>query len=316
KAPRYNVDVKIPGYFGGCWGMHMLHLPGDFESYENWKGPKKLTIGPPYYLDRPVYQYHYESLRWFDYWLKGINTGIMDEAPITLFIQNSGEWREAYEWPLPQTRWTEFYLHKEGLLSEHEMWPDETGSTFVESPEQHGKLVFKTPPMVEITEVCGPLVLNLYASTSDTDVLWFVTLFQEDDAGKEKILTRGWLRGSQRRTDPERSTPWEPYHPHDRREPLTPGEVYEFAIGIVPTGVLLKAGMRLGLTIKATDRDAVPTDFLDQHAYGHLYRETTAEITVYHSNRYPSHLLVPVTKGNRIGTFMSGGVLPPLDPGH
>ena len=34
KAPRYNVDVEIPGYFGGCWGMHMLHLPGDFESYE------------------------------------------------------------------------------------------------------------------------------------------------------------------------------------------------------------------------------------------------------------------------------------------
>ena len=273
KAPRYNVDVEIPGYFGGCWGMHSLHLPGDFESYEHWRGPKKLTIGPPFYLDRPVYQYHHESLRWFDYWLKGINTGIMDEAPIHLFIQNTGEWREAYEWPLPETKWTEFYLHKDGLLSEHEMWPDETGSTFVESPEQHGALIFRTPLMVENTEVCGPIVLNLYASTTDTDVLWFVTLFQEDEAGKEKILTRGWLRGSQRRIDPDRSKPWRPYHRHGRRELLTPGEIYEFNIEVVPTGVLLKAGMRLGLRIKATDRDGVATDFLDQHAYGHLYRD-------------------------------------------
>jgi predicted acyl esterase len=316
KAPRYNTDVEIPGYFGGCWGMHMLHLPGDFESYEQWKGPKKITIGPPYYMDRPVYQYHYESLRWFDYWLKGIDTGIMDEPPISLFIQNTGEWRQAREWPLPETKWTEFYLHVLGLLSEHEIWPDETSSTFVESPEEHGSLAFRTPPMVENTEVCGPMVLNLYAATTDTEVLWFVTLFQEDVGGKEKILTRGWLRGSQRRVDPEKSKPWQPFHPHDRREPLTPGQVYEYNIEIVPTGVSLKAGMRLGLRIKATDRDGIATDFLDQHAYGHLYRDTRAEITVQHNNQYPSHLFVPITKGNRLGTFMSGGVMPPMEQGH
>ena len=160
--------------------------------------------------------------------------------------------------------------------------------------------------MVENTEICGPIVLNLYGSTTDTDVLWFVVLLQEDEARKEKILTRGWLRGSQRRIDPERSKPWRPYHCHDRRELLTPGEIYDFSVEIVPTGVLLKAGMRLGLRIKATDRDGVATDFLDQHAYGHLYRDKTAEITVHHTNWYPSHLLVPITKGNRVGTFMSG----------
>ena len=245
-----------------------------------------------------------------------MTTGIMDEAPIQPLHPEHGRMEGGHEWPLPETKWTEFYLHKDGLLSEHEMWPDETLSTFVESPEQHGNLIFRTPPMVENTEVCGPIVLNLYASTTDTEVLWFVTLFQEDEAGKEKILTRGWLRGSQRRVDPEKSKPWQPYHPHDRREPLTPGELYEFNIEIVPTGVLLKAGMRLGLRIKATDRDGVATDFLDQHAYGHLYRETTAEITVYHNNQYPSHLFVPITKGNRLGTFMSGGIMPPLEHGH
>ena len=309
KAVRFDVDVEIPGYFGGCWAMHSLHLPGDFQSFENWKGPKKLTIGPPYYLDRPVYQYHYESLRWFDYWLKGIDTGIMDEPPIQLFIQNTGEWKAAYEWPLPETRWTEFYLHADGLLSEHEIFPDETASTFKDTPEEHGSLTFVTPPMVEHTEVCGPMVLNLYASTTDTEVLWFVSFLEIDPMGNERVLTRGWLRGSQRRMDPDKSRPWQPYHPHDSREPLTPGQVYEFNIEIVPTGVLFKAGWRFAVRIKAADKDDRPADFLDNHGLGHLWRDTPAEITVYHNNQYPSHLLVPITKGNRIGTFMSGGVL-------
>jgi predicted acyl esterase len=314
KAISFRQDITIPAYFGGCWGMHMLHLPGDIQSYERWSGPKKLTIGPPYYLDRPVYQYAYESLRWFDYWLKGVDTKIMDEAPINLFIRNTGEWKSAQEWPLPQTQWTEFNLHQDGQLFEHEFFPDDDRSTFVESPQAHGALNFRTPTMVENTEIIGPLVLNFWASTTDTEVLWFVTLFQEDEASVETILTRGWLRGSQRAVDPKKSTPWSIHHPHDRREPLTPGEIYEFNIEIVPTAVLLKAGMRLGLRIRATDQDAEPTDFIDVHAYGHLWRETHQTITVYHNDTYPSHLLVPITAGNRLGTFASGGIMPPVAP--
>ncbi|HTP40406.1 MAG TPA: CocE/NonD family hydrolase [Steroidobacteraceae bacterium] len=314
KAISFRQDLTIPAYFGGCWGMHPLHLPGDFLSYQRWSGPKKLTIGPPYYLDRPVYQYANESLRWFDYWLKGIDTQIMEEAPIQLFIRNTGEWKPAHEWPLPETRWTEFYLHQDGLMYEHEFFPDDDRSSFIESPTQHGALEFRTPPVVENTEIVGPLVLNFWASTTDTEVLWFVTLFQQDASGTETILTRGWLRGSQRRVDAAQSTSWAPHHPHDRREPLTPGEIYEFNIAIVPTGVLLTGGMRLGLRIKATDRDAVPTDFIDLHAYGHLWRDTEQHITVYHDSAHPSHLLVPVTRGNRLGLFASGGVMPPLAP--
>jgi len=45
---------------------------------------------------------------------------------------------------------------------------------------------------------------------------------------------------------------------------LTPGEVYPFSIEIAPTGVLLKAGMRLGVRIKATDRGETPPNFLEK----------------------------------------------------
>ncbi|MGB9660760.1 MAG: CocE/NonD family hydrolase [Moorellaceae bacterium] len=311
RSVDFSKGPEVPAYFGGCWGMYSLHLPGDVQSFENWKGPKKLTIGPPYYLDRPVYQYQYESLRWFDYWLKGVDTGIMDEPPIHLFIMNTGEWKEAYEWPLPEAKWTEFFLHENGLLSEHEIWPHETCSSFNYNylPDDRGSLTFVTPRLVENTEVCGPLVLNFYASTTDTEVLWFVDFFEVDETGKEHVLCRGWLRGSQRRLDPEKSRPWWPYHLHTKREPLTPGEVYEFNIPLGPVGVLFRAGMRFGVRIKCSDRGEKARDFLDQHALGNLSREVPAKITVYHSNEYPSHLLVPITRGNRVGTFMSGGQL-------
>jgi hypothetical protein len=144
---------------------------GDVLSFEHWKGPKKLSVGPPLYLDRPVYQYHYESLRWFDYWLKGIDTGIMEEPAVQLFIQNTGEWKTAQEWPLPETKWTEFYLHEEGLLFEHELLPHETSTSFRDSKQEHGSVQFISPRMVENTEICGPMVLNLYASTTDVEAL-------------------------------------------------------------------------------------------------------------------------------------------------
>ena len=86
---------------------------------------------------------------------------------------------------------------------------------------------------------------------------------------------------------------------------LTPAGRTETDIG-VRAGRITAIG-RLGET---------PADFIENHAYGHLYRETVSEVSVCHSDAYPSCLLVPVTKGNRLGTFMSGGVMPTLEGGH
>ena len=58
-----------------------------------------MVIGPGIYLDRPVYQYQDESLRWFDHWLKGVDNGVMDEPPIRCFIPSTGEWKLLNDWP-------------------------------------------------------------------------------------------------------------------------------------------------------------------------------------------------------------------------
>ena len=302
-------DLKIPAYLGSCWGVYGLHLRGDAESWEQWQGPKKFTVGPPIYLDRPIYQYQYESLRWFDHWLKDINTGMLDEPPVHVFLDGGeGEWVEGNAWPLPQTRWTPFYLHESGLLSEHEFWPAETPTVYVDSPYERGSAVFRTPPLVETTDICGPMALNLYAASTHTEVLWFIQLLEVDPKGTERLLTRGWLRGSQRRLDTRRSQPWLPFHAHDRREPLRPNEICEFNIDIRPYGIRLRPGYRLAIRISGHDGEP-PTHHLHGIGSGHVARQSSSRVTIYHDADHPSHLLLPVTRGNRIGTFISGGII-------
>ncbi len=314
RAVDFSKSDAIPAYFGADWGNFGLHLAGDMRAYEQWRGPRKLTIGPPIYLDRPLYQYDYESLRWFDHWLKDNDTGLMEEAPVNVFIVGANEWKSAAEWPIPGTRWTPFYLHAGGLLSEHEFWPNEGSTTYEDSPFSHGGARFVTAAMVEATEICGPIALKLYGSTTDTEVLWFVSLWHIDAAGREALLTRGWLRGSQRALDAARSKPWQPVHAHTQREPLAPNEIYEFDIELRPYGILLEPGERIAVRVRCADDDPAEV-FLHRIAQGSLTRPRAAHVSVHHDATHPSHLLLPVTRGNRIGTFISGGKLPPLAKG-
>lgn len=312
RAVDFTRDTSIPGYFGADWGLYGIHLGGDIRAFENWKGPSRLTIGPPLYLDRPLYQYAYEALRWFDHWLKGNDTGMMAEPPVRLFIEGTGEWKTAESWPVPGTRWTPFYLHENGLLSEHEFWPDEGASTYEDGSFHRGELQFWTPRFVETTELCGPAALKLYGSTTADEVLWFATVLIEDAQGHQRTVTRGWLRGSQRALDPDRSRPWHPYHTHTQREPLEPGHVYEFDIEVNAIGLCVKPGERIGLRIKSADNEEAQ-NIIEHMAMGHIARVQTSRVTVHHDAAHPSHLLLPITRGNIIGTFISGGDLPPLD---
>jgi len=165
--------------------------------------------------------------------------------------------------------------------------------------------------MVESTEICGPIVLNLYGSTTDSDVLWFASIWEIKADGEEELLTRGWLRGSQRELDPNASRPWQPVHLHTGRNPLEPNNIYEFNIEIRPYAILLHPGHGLKLKIKCAD-DELPKTFIEYIGQGQIWRQKESHVTVYHNALYPSHLLLPITGGNRIGTFISGGKLPPF----
>jgi predicted acyl esterase len=66
-------------------------------------------------------------------------------------------------------------------------------------------------------------------------------------------VTQAWLRVSQRKLDPQRSTDYLPFYPHDERQPLVPGNIYEVDLEIWPMGLALPAGSRLTLTIQGKD---------------------------------------------------------------
>jgi predicted acyl esterase len=148
-------------------------------------------------------------------------------------------------------------------------------------------------------------VLTLYLSATDTDALLFVTPLLIDREGKEHELTRGWLRASQRRLRDD-SEPWAPIQAHDKRELLEPGKIYELRIPIVPTARLFQAGERIAVRIKGADDEAA-VNSLQALARNHLRRPRPLRITIHHDETHPSHLDLPITRGNIIGTFFSGG---------
>ena len=158
--------------------------------------------------------------------------------------------------------------------------------------------------MAENTEVIGPAVLNLYAATTGTDACFFVSLWQVEVGGRERLLTRGWLKGSHRQLDAARSKPWLPVHSHREPQPLVPGQVYEFNIPIVPNACVFKAGQRILRKIGGADDK--PTNSMEAIGVGHLSRQSASRITVFHNEDCPSHHLLPVTDGNYLGTFVQG----------
>jgi predicted acyl esterase len=301
-------NVTAATMLGGDWSMFGLHLPGDVRSWEHIRAPKRMILGPRLYLDRPLYQHAYESLRWFDQWLKDEDTGSMDEPPVRVFVPGlRGGWRGIDDWPPPEARWHPFMLHGGGLLSEHESWPNEGATSFEDTTYgERGGIEFATPPFAEPTEVVGPPLLTIFGTTSASEVLWFASLWAVRADDTRQLMTRGWLRGSMREETPA-ANPWEVERPFQRREPLVPGEAYEFRIPLSPAAYSFDLGDRLVLRISCSDVEP-PTSSLDFIGAGHLLRKAPSWVSVLHDENHPSRLDLPITSGNVIGTFMSGGI--------
>ena len=124
-------------------------------------------------------------------------------------------------------------------------------------------ITFSTPAFTRETEIVGPVKAKLFVSSSTADMDIFATVCAFDADGKEMTfigapepkmpVTQGWLRVSQRKLDPARSLEYLPYYPHDERQPLTPGEIYEIDLEIWPMALAFPPGSRLTLTIQGKD---------------------------------------------------------------
>lgn len=323
--------VKVPVFTGAGWYAYTykLHLLGAQNWYWGLKVPKKFLLTGPAHLERPWHAFHSEILRWYDYWLKGIDTGIMNEPPVKIWVMGANKWLMAYDWPLPETKWTKLYLHSWERLRTEPYKPlsrdgyDEPDA-FVQMPltltRTVQKLRYMTDPLPEDTLVIGPSALYLYASLDQEDTNWIVIL---KDVGPdvsvrtareaetqvptnlpERELTRGWLKASHRALDPKRSKPWKPWHPLTKEawKPVKPGEVELYAIEILPTANLFKRGHRICLEITSLD---LPTGVAGatnvEYIPYHICSSKTTLHKIYRNEKYPSHLLLPIiSKGEEV----------------
>src|SRR5205085_10254764 len=124
-------------------------------------------------------------------------------------------------------------------------------------------LTFLTEPLPEPVEITGPCAAKLFVSSTTEDADLFLVIRVLDPNGKDVtfvsaqdpngIVTKGWLRASHRKLDPKKSLPYRPWHTHDEKQPLMPGETYELDIEIWPTCIVVPAGYRIALSIRGRD---------------------------------------------------------------
>jgi len=332
RSPYWGLaGSTIPTFSIGSWGKNALHLRGNLIGYELTSGPKKLLVeeaGQPVRLGAVRAQQDFERpefhekvlLPWYDYWLKGHDTGVMDGATVTTFVSGIDEYVAWSEWPPEEIEYSNLYLRRgpsgavvslnDGFLSQEPPRGGEGGTTY-SYPRQEwhlGPVEFKpdgssdptsqvltwtTEPLGQDVMIAGPIAVVLYASSDQLDTDFFVKLWDQVPSGTgqnhhDVLLARGWLRASHRELDESRSKIGRPFHPHRDPRPIEPGKVYRFDIEVWPIAHVFVAGNRIRLQL--TNGDSSVTD----GNYTHFYGLKFGSDTILHDADHPSHVMLPI----------------------
>src|SRR5713226_3323755 len=188
-ASESLARVRIPVLIGTNWGNPALHTRGAFEAWRRLTSPKLLFVGPPA-VRWPWQDYQQELLAWYDYHLKGLDTGVDALPPVRYWLQGAGRWREATDWPVPGAEKLRLHLVARGTdpTREHLLAQgtpaEQTQLSFLAiplgmrySPEleryETQVLRYATDAFETDTEVVGPVTLHLRlaATACDTHVV-------------------------------------------------------------------------------------------------------------------------------------------------
>jgi len=328
-VPIYHVASWYDGFLEG--GLNYFSSIRKYGLTPEARSGQRLLIGPwphLYPYDEPTsaageLDFGPEAMirtndiqqRWFDYWLKGIDTGIHDEAPVQVFVMGENTWREESEWPLARTKYEPFYLHSagrantlsgDGTLSRVKPDTEKTDS-FTYDPgnpvptrggsmlgpvpigpyDQRGiearqdVLVYSSESFTEEMEVTGPLIVKLFASSTATDTDFTAKLVDVWPNGYAQNLQDGIIRARYRLSKT---------HP----TLITPGEVYEYTIDLWATSHIVKPGHRLRVEISSSN---FPHYDRNLNTGGPLFKEKDfkrATQTIFHDAARPSHIILPV----------------------
>lgn len=285
--------INVPTYVGGPF--FSFFCEPQINVYNRIDVPKKMYL----YTDmgtRPWKGNHDELLRWYDYWLKDIDTGIMDEPNIRYHSTGSEKWASGQQWPLETTEWTDFYLHSLGGLSNEPDYFNDAPDSFTQEPlfvsEERANIKYVSPPLAEDLQVTGAPRVKFYASINQKDTTWRVQVRQADSDAIYPLAS-GWLKASLRKRVPEKDSAWEIEHDYTEFDYPVPGEIYEYEIQMRPMSHLFKAGTQIMLDISCID---VPTDIETYDVMWHVCPAVTTLHQVYRDVDHPSKLTLPVQK--------------------
>lgn len=250
-----------------------INKPSTILLYKNRpQAVSKLLIGPEIHCRWDLVEDHTgfpilaEQRRFFDHWLKGVDTGVMKEDPVTFYTYNAPkgrEWRTVKTWPLPQEVRTNFYLGAKTLASKapsavrdqttvSPAWPARTWNLPVT-----GGLAYETPPFTADFEVTGHPMVKLWLSTPSTDVDVVARLSDIAPDGKMRTYHLfGRLRASGRALA---TAPFDnlgmPYHRFNEADfkPLTPNQPTELQFEMLPMSYVFPAGHKLRLELQFND---------------------------------------------------------------
>jgi len=321
-------------------GVAVYQWTGWFDAYarDSWqwfvnlKNPQKITCGPwahsdydPIKKEERYRLYAIEMLRWFDYWLKGIDNGIMNEPRINYAIMDEAgkwSWHSADEWPLSEVEVVEYLFSKgksgsvnsinDGLLltgngDEHEgedAYDIDFTTTVgeckgprcpnrgLEDPNMHPNdvkgLTYTTPPLDDDITIIGHPVVTLYIKSTAHDGSFYAYLEEVDPNGYSHYITDGLLRASHRA---EAAPPFDnmglPFHTHfaDDTQPIPEDEIVKISFDMMPTANIFNKGHRIRATITCAN-----------DGWDALPSEESATITLIRNARFPSRIVLPVVK--------------------
>jgi hypothetical protein len=288
-------------------GWYDMYARDNFLTYANLTVPKRLMVRPTDHSgiesNGDDLDFGAEAHRWFDYWLKGIDNGIMDEPPIHYYLQGVKEaeaWQAADIWPIEDQQLTRYYFGppQEGRNASInngslQLLPS-TQSTAVDTytvdytttsgktprwvglavPHEYPNLrandakslTYTTTSLATPLDIIGHPVAHVWLSADVSDLDLVMYLEEVDGNGNSTYVSQGNLRASHRTLS---LTPFDcldlPWHNHFESEvqPIPPREPIELVFDLLPTAYRFQTGHRLRLTVAFADADSFHTPELD-----------------------------------------------------
>jgi putative CocE/NonD family hydrolase len=322
--------VDVPALnVGGWYDIYLNSTLAHYEAMRALGRPTRLLVGPwPHGAGRnPVGELNFGfgaqvaaidlktdlgalQLRWFDHWLKGLDTGIMAEPPVSLFVMGANVWRAEPAWPLARAADTPYYLRAGGLLSPEGpgaeapdgftydpadpvptrggallMPPEYPPGPFDQRPleARPDVLVYSTPPLERATEVTGPVRVRLWAASSAPDTDFVARLTDVYPDGRSINLADGIVRAR--------------YRAFGSGAPpslIEPGRAYAYGLDLWATSNVFAAGHRIRLQVTSSCFPRWDRNPNTGHAFGADAELRVARQEVLHDREHPSHVVLPL----------------------